>query len=79
MGCSTKSIGDVELAMAEIGCSTKSIGVVGVAVAEMAYSRKIIEDVGVAVVADAHGKTMQAEGDNDILQSSGKICCNFYI
>jgi hypothetical protein len=79
MGCSTKSIGDVELAVDEIGCSTKRIGVVGVAVAKMACSRKIIEDVGVAVVADAHGKTMQAEGDNDVLQSLGKICCNFYI
>jgi hypothetical protein len=45
----------------------------------MACSRKNIGDVGVAVVADAHGKTMQAEGDNDVLQSSGKICCNFYI
>jgi hypothetical protein len=66
MGCSTKSIGDVELAVAEIGCSTKSIGVVGVAVAEMACSRKSIGDVGVAVLADAHGKTMHAEG---------KICC----
>jgi hypothetical protein len=79
MGCSMKSIGDVELVVAEIGCSTKSIGVVGVAVAEMACSRKIIEDVGVVVVADAHGKTMQAEGDNNVLQSLGKICCNFYI
>jgi hypothetical protein len=62
-----------------MGCSTKSIGVVGVAVAEMPCSRKSIGDVRVAVVVDAHGKIMQVEGDNDILQSSGKICCNFYI
>jgi hypothetical protein len=79
MGCSMKNIGDVELAVTEISCSRKSIGVVGVAVVEMACSRKSIGDVGVAVVADAHGKTMQAKGDNDILQSSGKICCNFHI
>jgi hypothetical protein len=45
----------------------------------MACSRKSIGDVGVAVLADAHGKTMQAEGDNKVLQISGKICCNFYI
>jgi hypothetical protein len=52
---------------------------VAVAAAEMACSRKSIGDAGVAVVADAHGKTMQAERDNDVLQSSGKICCNFDI
>jgi hypothetical protein len=62
-----------------MGCSTKSIGVVGVGVAEMPCSRKSIGDVRLAVVVDAHGKIMQVEGDNDILQSSGKICCNFYI
>jgi hypothetical protein len=31
------------------------------------------------VVADAHGKPMQAKGDNDVAQSSGKISCNFHI
>jgi hypothetical protein len=61
----------------EMNCSRKSIGDVGVAVAEMACSTKSIGDVGVAV--DAHGKPMQAKGDNDAAQSSGKISRNFHI
>jgi hypothetical protein len=63
----------------EMGCSRKSIGDVGVAVAEMARSTKSIGDVGVAVVADAHRKPMQAKGDNNAAQSSGKISRNFHI
>jgi hypothetical protein len=57
----------------------ESIGDVGVAVAEMDCSSKSIGNVGVAVVVDAHGKPMQAKGDNDAAQSSGKISCNFHI
>jgi hypothetical protein len=62
-----------------MGCSRKSIGDVGVAVAEMARSTKNIGNVGVAVVADAHVKPMQAKGDNNTTQSSGKISRNFHI
>ena len=28
----------------------------------------------IAVLADAHGKPMQAKGDNDAAKSSGRIC-----
>jgi hypothetical protein len=62
-----------------MGCSKKIIGDVGVAVAELDCSSKSIGNVGIAVVVDAHGKPMQAKGDNDATQGSRKISCNFHI